>query len=85
MRLEDAAQYPKLRAYVEGVVGKFAKDQRVLGWDLWNEPDNEGGGNYRPQKDKVLFVNMLLSQVYDWSLGSREPYATGHQRCVAGR
>jgi len=30
--LQDPAQYPKLEAYVKGVVGAFGKDQRVLAW-----------------------------------------------------
>src|SRR5258708_16432896 len=34
--LEDPAQYPRLEAYVKGVVGAFSNDNRVLGWDLWN-------------------------------------------------
>ncbi|HET9475481.1 MAG TPA: hypothetical protein VFO82_16385, partial [Steroidobacteraceae bacterium] len=38
--LADMANYPKLEAYVRGVVGAFADDPRVLGWDVWNEPDN---------------------------------------------
>src|SRR3954447_5807596 len=38
--LQDPAQSPRLRAYVTGVVGAFGKDARVLGWDVWNEPDN---------------------------------------------
>jgi len=38
--LQDAAQYPRLEVYVRGVVHAFADDQRVLAWDVWNEPDN---------------------------------------------
>src|SRR6201996_590300 len=34
--LQDPASYPKLRAYVEGVVGAFARDPRILAWDVWN-------------------------------------------------
>ena len=34
------AEYPRLEAYVTGVVRAFGKDPRVLGWDVWNEPDN---------------------------------------------
>src|ERR1700747_1363940 len=30
--LADPQQYPRLKAYVEGVVGAFAKDDRILGW-----------------------------------------------------
>jgi hypothetical protein len=66
-RLEDVSQYPKLRAYVEGVVGKFAKDERILGWDVWNEPDNDGAGNYPRQPDKERLVVDLLGQVFDWA------------------
>lgn len=41
-------RYPRLESYVKGVVGHFANDPRVLAWDLWNEPDNDGssGGRY---------------------------------------
>ena len=42
-RLLDRAYEPKLQAYVTGVVGAFAHDARILGWDVWNEPDNKGG------------------------------------------
>src|SRR3546814_16912390 len=36
-RLADKSQYGKLEAYVKDVVGSFAHDKRVLGWDVWNE------------------------------------------------
>ncbi len=38
--LHDASAWPRLDAYVAGVVGRFAADPRILAWDLWNEPDN---------------------------------------------
>jgi hypothetical protein len=65
--LADPAQYPRLEAYVKGVVGDFAQDKRVLGWDLWNEPDN-GSANYR-ERDPKLFehVAMLLPRVFEWA------------------
>jgi len=50
--LQDPAQYPRLEAYVKGVVGAFAKDDRVLGWDIWNEPDNGNGGSYKDLEPK---------------------------------
>jgi hypothetical protein len=64
--LEDPAQYPRLEAYVKGVVGAFGKDQRVLGWDVWNEPDNTNGGSYRDPANKVELVLALLPQVFAW-------------------
>ncbi len=71
--LEDPSQYPRLEAYVKGVVGAFAKDPRVLGWDVWNEPDNTNDGNYPDAKNKVALVLTLLPQVFDWV---REAHAT---------
>src|SRR6202171_4597068 len=42
--LQDPGQYPRLEAYVKGVVGAFAKDDRVLGWGIWNGPGSGKGG-----------------------------------------
>jgi len=78
-RLEDAAQYPKLRAYVEDIVGTFGKDDRILAWDIWNEPDNEGGGNYPRHKDKQKYVELLLTQAFDSARAKkpRQPLTSG--------
>lgn len=67
--LTDPAQYPRLKAYVQGVVGSFADDPRILAWDLWNEPDNTNEGSYGKEepKDKVSLVLQLLPQVFAWA------------------
>ena len=67
--LEDSSQYPRLEAYVKGVVGAFAKDRRILGWDVWNEPDNTNQGSYGDlePKNKVALVLALLPKVFDWA------------------
>lgn len=67
--LDDPSQYPQLEAYVKDIVGSFAKDDRILAWDVWNEPDNDGGGNYAAAepKDKFQRVAKLLPQVFDWA------------------
>jgi hypothetical protein len=77
--LEDAAGYSKLREYVEGVVGAFAKDTRILAWDVWNEPDNDGGGNYKKHVGKQQHVEKLLGQVFDWarSQNPTQPLTSG--------
>ena len=31
---------------MQGVLARFGKDKRILGWDLWNEPDNAYHGSY---------------------------------------
>ncbi len=71
--------YPKLREYVQGVVGAFAKDSRILAWDVWNEPDNDGGGNYPKHVGKEGFVEKLLPQVFDWarSQNPSQPLTSG--------
>jgi hypothetical protein len=79
--LGDPAQYPRLEAYVKGVVGAFSNDNRVLGWDLWNEPDNTNNGSYGglEPKNKVALVVALLPQVYDWarSVHPKQPLTSG--------
>ena len=66
-RLADRSQYGKLKSYVADIVGTYAKDPRILAWDVWNEPNNEGGGNYAPTPDKKALVAGLLGQVFDWA------------------
>lgn len=75
--LADEREYPRLKAYVEGVIGAFAKDGRILGWDVWNEPGSDQTGNYPKtemnNKKKVARVLELLPQVFAWA---REANAT---------
>jgi cellulase (glycosyl hydrolase family 5) len=67
--LADANQHPRLKAYVRGVVGAFAKDDRILAWDLWNEPGADNAGSYPKEelKGKVARVAALLPQVFEWA------------------
>ena len=37
-RRDNKAAWPKLQRYVQDIVGTFARDRRVLAWDLYNEP-----------------------------------------------
>ena len=67
--LQDQAEYPRLERYVKGVLGAFAKDDRVLGWDVWNEPDNSNGGrdgDLKPET-KTEIVLKLLPRVFEWA------------------
>lgn len=64
--LRDRSRYPAYKAYVQGVIGAFAQDDRILGWDLWNEPDN-GASQYKGQDGKEPLVRALLAQVFDWA------------------
>jgi hypothetical protein len=79
--MNDPGQYPRFEHYVKDIVHSFAKDDRILAWDVWNEPDNEGGGNYkaREPKGKVDQVAMLLPKVFAWarSAGPSQPLTSG--------
>src|ERR1700674_4724935 len=79
--LQDPAQYPRLEAYVKGVVGAFAKDERGLGWDIWNEPDNGNGGSYTElePKNKNELVIALLPRAFAWARAAHptQPLTSG--------
>ena len=53
--LKDTSQYPRLKEYVHGVVSAFAKDRRIVAWDVWNEPADS--------KEVIA----LLPQVFAWA------------------
>ena len=79
--LQDPAQYSRLEAYVKGVVGAFAKDERLLGWDIWNEPDNGNGGSYKDlePKNKNELVIALLPRAFEWARAAHptQPLTSG--------
>jgi cellulase (glycosyl hydrolase family 5) len=81
--LGDEKQYPRLKAYVQGVVGAFAKDDRILAWDLWNEPGSDNAGSYPNDElkpaDKIARVAKLLPQVFAWAreMNPTQPLTSG--------
>ena len=79
--LEDPKQYPRLEAYVKGVVGAFANDPRILAWDIWNEPDNVNSGSYSKLEppNKVALVAALLPKAYAWTRAAnpKQPLTSG--------
>jgi len=80
-RLADRKQYGTLEAYVKDIVGHFAHDDRIIAWDVWNEPNNDGGGggSYAPTPDKKKLVAGLLDQVFDWAQAANpaQPLTSG--------
>ena len=65
--LADPTQHGRLRDYVEDVVATFARDERVIVWDIWNEPSNLNGGRFTELDDKRELVATLLPQVFAWA------------------
>lgn len=54
----DPAAWGRLETYVRGVLEAFGQDERILGWDLYNEPGNRGLG------ERTL---PLLEAVFKWA------------------
>ncbi len=79
--LVDPANDTHFRAYVQGVVGAFANDKRVLAWDLWNEPDNPGGGNYMDKQldREQARIEELLPKIFEWARAKKpiQPLTSG--------
>ncbi|WP_052732469.1 endo-1,4-beta-xylanase [Hymenobacter terrenus] len=79
--LQDTTQYRRLQAYVTGIVGAFRDDERVLLWDVWNEPSNINYVSYRMREpaEKVRLVINLLPRVFQWARQARpsQPLTSG--------
>ena len=79
-RIDDPSYTRTLRDYVMGVLTQFRTDDRVLAWDLWNEPDNPSR-QYRnvERSDKQQRVANLLPQVFSWAraVDPQQPLTSG--------
>ncbi len=80
--LKDVSQRRRLEAYVRGVVFRFARDPRVLAWDIWNEPDN-GPEVALCDADmlaaKAALVLPMLTRAFAWarSCAPTQPLTSG--------
>jgi hypothetical protein len=66
----DPKAWPRLERYVRDILKTFGNDQRVLAWDLYNEPGNNNLG------DKSL---PLLKETFRWAraAGPSQPLSVG--------
>ena len=71
--LQDEAQWPRLKAYTQGVIGAFKSDPRILAWDIVNEPDNSNDSSYgrnhlklEPENKAALGVK-LVKAALQWA------------------
>jgi len=67
--LEDSARMDQLKPYVQGLLTHFRDDPRILGWDLFNEPNNpntDAYGNIELRnKEEAAFE--LLRKTFAWA------------------
>lgn len=60
--VSDPAQWSQLEAYAKGVLTAFKNDDRILMWDLYNEPGNSG---------MTAMTYPLLEKVFQWAWSVR--------------
>jgi hypothetical protein len=79
-RIDDRRYIRTMYDYVTGVMSQFRSDDRVLGWDLWNEPDNPAREYVEVERgDKRQLVAEMLPQVFEWarSVDASQPLTSG--------
>jgi hypothetical protein len=71
--LTDKSKWPELEEYVVWLIGSFKDDNRILAWDIVNEPDNDNANSYgknnkkqEPENKKELGVE-LVKAAFEWA------------------
>jgi len=79
--LADPKQELRILEYVQNVILAFADDDRILAWDVWNEPDNDNHSSYGrvEQPDKQKLVLALLPKIFQYARSGRptQPVTSG--------
>ncbi len=77
--LTNEKEWPRLEAYVKGVVGAFANDKRIMSWDIWNEPDNFNDNNYKEPANKIAIIEKILPMAFEWARAAKpsQPLTSG--------
>jgi hypothetical protein len=79
--LRDATLFDELEEYVTGFVAHFRNDERILVWDVWNEPDNNNymSRGIRDIGEKGPLVTPLLAKVFAWARAGKptQPLTSG--------
>jgi hypothetical protein len=73
--LEDPSKQDSLKPYVIALLTRYKNDERVLAWDLFNEPDNpnrqaygrDGTKTELAEADKPKFAAQLLRKTFAWA------------------
>ena len=79
--LYDDERWAPLGDYVAAVLDRFGNDDRVIAWDLFNEPDQMDRDTLRlgSRDAKAAAATALLDQVFDWARAARpsQPLTAG--------
>ena len=87
--LHNLSRHDELQGYVTGIIRGFADDDRVLMWDLYNEPGNPNGDTYASEEAdrKKHYSLQLLKKVFFWarSVSPSQPLTSGVWRYRNGQ
>jgi hypothetical protein len=66
--LKEPASWGKLKSYTQGIVKRYKNDDRVLIWDIYNEPGNSNDMAYGKieMKDKEGYSLLLMKDAFQW-------------------
>ena len=87
---KEMANAPELKKYVQDLIGTFKNDDRVLFWDLYNEPGNSGKNNESLPLLKNVFAwareinpsQPLSAGLWDWSFTELNAYQAQHSDII---
>lgn len=66
--LWNPERHDELKSYVQTILTRYKNDDRVLLWDLYNEPQNTNDNAYHENgKGKEKFSMILLKKVFAWA------------------
>ena len=67
--LADPKKQDQLKPYVIDLLTQFGKDERIIVWDLFNEPDNPNANSYGPLelKNKDEAAAQLTKKTFSWA------------------
>lgn len=65
----DRSRWSELRGYVVDVLTFFKDDERVIAWDLFNEPDQVDVVTLKlgSRNEKIATATELVATVFDWA------------------
>ena len=70
--LGDSLRHHEVKNYIKGIISHFANDNRVIGWDLYNEPGNiaptqKGHNEFAIKGDKDIYTLSLIRKAFKWA------------------
>ncbi len=66
---DDLSQRPRLENYVKSMLDYFRHDERIILWDLYNEPGNGTSGEHFAEEERLRGIKSLplLRDVFKWA------------------